>query len=437
MRKFFPDILKNKEFLGQVVFMYVYYIMCDNIEKALSTQGDIFDKLLDLKFDCKERRTALISILHEHNYDHVDKKKLMNIISLESYYNELIKNLIRDDVGTVNDFGWIKYINVNVESDECRISVLNYKFEYGYEYVGLFNSFILPTQTERVFISLSNCIQNKKPVFIYGLADAGKKETLKIFTRLFGKSMIIFRSCQNLEEKAFDKLEKGISKSGNWLCIDNMECLPINILSIIAEKIISFYRSYFSKVEYKKNIQIFCSSNISKKLNLPESMKNYFRLIGIASPDISFIINMSLKNLGFNKNKKELKKKIRFSIEYLNVKFNYLCNKRITMILFHIFIIILTEKVYKLRNWSEDEDIYINLVRNSLEKSFKLILETEDHPSLNRFLLSIFNGNDNIKNKNNLDEETKEDLDLIIDDLTKSFNFANNDFKQTLKYVFS
>lgn len=409
--------------------------MCDNIEKALSTQGDIFDKLLDLKFDCKERRTALISILQEYNYDPVDKKKLINIISLESYYNELIKNLIRDDVGTIYDFGWIKYINVYVESDDCRISHLNNKFEYGYEYVGLFSSFILPTQTERVFVTLSNSIQIKKPVFVYGLADAGKKETLKIITRLFGKSLIIFRCSQNFEEKAFDKLERGISKSGNWLCIDNMESLPINILSIIAEKIISFYRSYFSKVESKKNIQIFCSTNISSKMNLPDSMKNYFRLIGIATPDFGFIINMSLKNLGFTKNKKELKKKIRFSIEYLNVKFKNLCNKRITMSLFHKFIMILTEKVYKIRIGTDDEDIYINVIRKSLEKAFKLILETEDHSSLNKFLNSIFNTNEYLKKKNSFKSDSKDDLDIIIDDLTKLFNFANNDFKQTLKYV--
>ena len=74
--------------------MYIYSIMCDYIVKALNTQGDIFDKLLDIKLECKERKTAMISILQEMNLDLGERKKLINIISLENYYNELIKNLI-------------------------------------------------------------------------------------------------------------------------------------------------------------------------------------------------------------------------------------------------------------------------------------------------------------------------------------------------------
>ena len=406
--------------------------MCDYIVKALNTQGDIFDKLLDIKLECKERKTAMISILQEMNLDLGERKKLINIISLENYYNELIKNLIREDVGSTNDFGWIKYISVSIESDDCRIDHLSNKFEYGYEYVGIFSSFILPVQTERVFVTLSNSIYNKKPIFAYGLESSGKKETLKNLSRLFGKSLIIFKCTENFEEKAFDKLEKGISKSENWLCLDNIENLSLQTLSILALKIISFYRNYFCKTDTKSNIQIICSSNIKSKMKIVDSMKLYFRLIGISPPDLGYIINLSLKNLGFSENKRELKEKIKFAIEYLNLKFKDLSEKKITMVLFNKFISILKKKIHKRKSSNHNMDSINNLVRRCLEKTFMLILGNDDYGSLNKFLKSLFNYQE-IPSKQV--EIHKDILDKLIDENTKSYIFSNNEYKNKIKSV--
>ena len=78
----------------------MYSLTFDQIEKALSTD-DIFDKLIDIKIELKERRRMFIKMLQDFDSGKVEKKILLNLISLENYFNEIIKNLIREKMQQV------------------------------------------------------------------------------------------------------------------------------------------------------------------------------------------------------------------------------------------------------------------------------------------------------------------------------------------------
>ena len=405
--------------------------MCENIEKALSTQGDVFDKLIDIKFDSKERRNGILILLTDNSLDIVERKKLLNLLCLENYFNELIKNLIRDDVNNINDFGWIKYITYFIESEECKISHLNNKFEYGYEYVGLYNNFFIPQQTERVFVSLSNNIFNKKPSFLYGLPESGKKETLKILSKMFGKSLIMFNCTSNLDEKSFERLTCGIYKSGNWLCFDGMNHLPINILSLCAQKIVNIYKEVIFKTETKinKKIQIFCISNISSKQKISENIKNYFRLVGLSVPDMSFFINFTLRNLGI-RNKQNITRKIKYSIDYLNIKLNIIADKRIEILLYNKFLGFLEKNIRGIKD-TANETTMSKIVKNCLESCFLSILNNREIEETEKFLDTTFN----IKDRNHAANEENDFLNDHIDSFLKSFHFTNNIFRNKIKKV--
>ncbi len=405
---------------------------CENIEKALTTQGDIFDKLLDIKFDSKERRNGILPLLHDNSIDIVERKKLLNIFCLENHFNELIKNLIRDDVNNVNDFGWVKYITYFIESEECKISHLNNKYDYGYEYVGLYNNFFIPQQTERVFVALSNNIFNKKPSFVYGLPETGKSETMNLLSKMFGKSLITFECTNSMDEKTFERLLSGLYKSGNWICLDGIDALPINMLSLCAQKIINIYREIVLKTETKinKKVQIFCISNITCKSNISDNMKHYFRLVGVAVPELSYFINFTLRNLGIQ-NKSNITRKIKYCIDFLNTKISVISSKRIGLFLYNKFLKLFEKSIRGIKDTS-DESIISDISKKCLEHSILPILNNQETEETQRFLNNIFNIKDKPTNNTNLELDY---LDELIDNVLKNFHFINNNFKNQIKRV--
>jgi dynein heavy chain len=313
----------------------------------------------------------------------------MNIISLESYFKNIIKTLVREDVVSITDFNWLKFLHIKLDGENCNIRIFNMEMEYGYEYVGLQNNFIVSPVTERMIISLANCVDDKKPFIIYGLPESGKKETLISFSKILGKSIFIFKCSQNFDQKSFHKLLYGGQKAGNWLLLDNIENISKENLSAIAQDILivhwniqdpkaDFYLPY-DKIPINKNTRIICTTRLHKISNiniLSENTKYSFRFIGQSVPDLYFMINSSLKNLGFPKCKLYTRK-IKYLLEYLNIKISLLKYKRIGMNLFKKLLKRLEREVFRVN--SENAD---NSVRRALEKIFVPFMTDDENEDM-------------------------------------------------------
>ena len=68
-----------------------------------------------------------------------------------------------------------------------------FEIEYGYEYVGLQNNFLIMPDNERMYLSFAHAINYKNPLHIYRLNNGTKKETLKVFAIYVEKELIIVR----------------------------------------------------------------------------------------------------------------------------------------------------------------------------------------------------------------------------------------------------
>lgn len=380
------EIIMNRENLGQAIFNFLYSLCCEFIEKALS-QDDVFDKIIDIKIDSRDRRKLYIKTLKDKDCSTLDRRILTSLVSVENFFNEVIKNLIREDVSSPGDFNWTKMLNIKIDSESCSIKIFNYINEYGYEYVGFQNNLYFNPQSDKIFLTIADSFSSKKPSCMYGFSDSGKKETLKGLSKFYGRALIIFKCSEQFDIKSFHKLIYGCQKSGNWLCLDNMELIAFESLSVIAHEIMMVYNyisdpkaefiSIVDKIPINRNTQIFCINNIERKEStISNSIKNYFRLIGWSQPDLSTIVSCSLKNFAVPK-VKLYTKKIKFIMEYLNVKVSSLKYKPLGLKLFNLVLKHVSKDICLINEESTE-----GIIRHAFEKTFGPFLTKDEDDDL-------------------------------------------------------
>jgi hypothetical protein len=159
-------------------------------------------------------------------------------------------------------------------------------------------------------------------------------------------------------------------------------------------------------------------------------MKHYFRLVGVAVPELSYFINFTLRNLGIQ-NKSNITRKIKYCIDFLNTKISVISSKRIGLFLYNKFLKLFEKSIRGIKDTS-DESIISDISKKCLEHSILPILNNQETEETQRFLNNIFNIKDKPTNNTNLELDY---LDELIDNVLKNFHFINNNFKNQIKRV--
>ena len=442
LRELAGQLVKNKDYLAQALFTVIYSGFSESIDKALK-EDEIFDKLLDIKAESKERKKNLFALLKNPNSTEIEKKKAINLICCENYFSEIIKNLIREDTASNTDFNWTKNIMIKADSDDYKIVHLNFSCDYGFQYVGLFNNFVITPQTERVFITMTNNFNVKRPMFMYSLPFAGKRETIKMLSKIFGIVNLNFHCSSTFDVKSYRRLvyfscKAGVYntvKSGFWLTLDTIDNLKIDVLSVIAQDIMSIYQNLsdatsemlceenkIRMLDVDRNFQIFCLSGILKKQNISFNMKNYFRLIGLMTPDLLHFILCSLRNYRIP-DYKIFSRKIKLTIEFFNNKTKILQGKNIGMSLFNKFFKFLSQKIK-----NEFPDHFENIVKDCLINVFTPILTSDEYDDLSRYLNFIFNTQTKKQEKNSC----KEEIVAVAKEILQKYFYNNQLYRQKM-----
>ena len=231
-------LIDNNEYLAQGAFNSMFYYIMDCLEKALISQDEAFDKLFDVYNEIKDEKIPdFINRIKNNKITSIQKRIIINLISLENYAKNIIENLIREDVTSNNDYNFCKLIIPKIENDTYNLHFLYFILEYGYEYTGFQNNFLVLPECEKMYITFSNAIYNRKPMQIYGIQDTGKKEILEIFSKLCGKRINYINATTNYDINSFNKILYGNIKYGSWICIDESQNIKYELLEILSGKI--------------------------------------------------------------------------------------------------------------------------------------------------------------------------------------------------------
>lgn len=440
--------LDNKDNLVQGIFNCMYFFMIDSIERALAIEDQAFDKLFDLYHEVKDDRLeGYISKLKAQDTPMLMRRILVNLISLENYCKGIIENLIREDVTTITDYNYMKIIQTKLENDTYVIHMLTFTLEYGFEYVGIENNFVMIPESDKLYLSFANCINVRKPFLLYGVSDSGKKEIIRTFANLCGKRINYISGSNDYSDISFNKTLLGNLKNGAWICIDRTEAISKECFDVLCNRIMEVYRIIRENHEdeefidngdkYQINLKqtnIFMMRNISSLVHftfdpstLPPMAKNYFRHIAFPVIEYKHYLTLSLMNLGID-DAERYSRKIMYVINYTSKRIEGTRKKNLAFRFVYSIIIALIKKTGEFTHENQNE-----IIRCAVMKAFWPIATTEEINELNRLLNVVFNMKDYVPSEEN--EYNDENVNAMVSSELAMFKFNSTQFEQKAKHL--
>jgi dynein heavy chain len=162
----------------------------------------------------------------------------------------------------------------------------------------------------RAHTSILSNIKHGDGVLLQGPSGTGKTESLKELGRCMAKYCVIFNCSSEVNIRTLQKLLSGLCYTGSWLCLDEINRLTAEIMSVVASQIHSVKSavvqgkevfSFMGKdMRLRKGVGIFSTMNpiYLKRAKLTESLKSYFRVISVNVPDYEKILEVMLYGLG-------------------------------------------------------------------------------------------------------------------------------------------
>ena len=112
----------------------------------------------------------------------LDRKKVVNIITVEVHSRDVIDRMAKSGCASVNDFEWLLQLRFYWEegsSQRCVVKQTNTQTLYGYEYLGNPARLVVTPLTDRCYTTLTTALHLHRGGLPQGPAGTGKTETVK------------------------------------------------------------------------------------------------------------------------------------------------------------------------------------------------------------------------------------------------------------------
>ena len=211
-----------------------------------------------------------------------------------------------------NDFKWQQQLRFYLE-DEIVCRQINSKIIYGYEYLGIPSKLAITPLTDRCWMTITSALHIKLGCSPAGPAGTGKTESVKDLAKNLGKFCIVYNCSEQVTVNMMHQQFMGSIYTGAWLCLDEFNRIDIEVLSVIAQQVMSMKnalsadpKKFFfggSLVEPSNFIAmgVFTTMNpgYAGRTELPDNLKVLFRPVSMMVPDYALIAQIMLFSEGF------------------------------------------------------------------------------------------------------------------------------------------
>lgn len=144
---------------------------------------------------------------------------------------------------------------------------------------------------------------------------------MKDLGKALGSYVIVVNCSEGLDYKSMGRMFSGLSQTGAWGCFDEFNRINIEVLSVVAQQILSILSALAANAErfmfegrminivWSCGIFITMNPGYAGRTELPDNLKSMFRPISMVVPDSTMIAEITLFAEGFN-NTKVLAKKV-------------------------------------------------------------------------------------------------------------------------------
>ncbi|KAK1153304.1 dynein heavy chain 2, axonemal [Acipenser oxyrinchus oxyrinchus] len=313
-----------KDWPGQMLIASSQIQWTTDVTKSLITSKERADKSA-LK-NMKKKQVSMLNKYSEAirgNLNKIMRLKIVALVTVEVHARDVIDKLIKSGCMDVSAFEWLSQLRLywDKDIDDCIIRQTNTQFQYGYEYLGNSGRLVITPLTDRCFMTLTTALHLHRGGSPKGPAGTGKTESVKDLGKALGMYVIVVNCSEGLDFKSMGRMYSGLAQTGAWGCFDEFNRINIEVLSVVAQQILSILSALSANLDrfifegreislvWSCGIFITMNPGYAGRTELPDNLKSMFRPISMVVPDSTLIAEIILFGEGFN-NCKVLAKKV-------------------------------------------------------------------------------------------------------------------------------